>query len=103
MSNFFLHTVLETAIAFVCLRWKAIGKHGNTMTYHKHCCLPRSYLHAVLSTFNVKALQIFIGHRLVPVVSIFQGGVVICGTRNTLFLCSFGERRWEMGSLQKSF
>lgn len=70
---------------------------GNTMTQHKHCCLPRSYLHAMLCTFHAEALQILAGHRSVTVVS----GMMILGRKKTIsYIGLEKDVKWALGGSQ---
>lgn len=92
---------------FCLLSWKqpkqlcvkmclTMTQDGNTMTRHKHCCLPRSYLHAMLSTFHVEALQILSGHQLVTVVS----GMIISGRKKNQLISYIGlekDVKWALG------
>lgn len=71
---YYLGNSQSNCVFKVCL---TVMKDGNTMTQHKHCCLPSSYLHAVLSVFYAEALQILAGHRLFTVVS----GIIISGRK----------------------
>lgn len=52
IANYFVYHLGNSQSNYICDMCLIIVRDGNTVNQHKHCSLPESYLHALLSVFD---------------------------------------------------